>query len=373
MNYKTILIRSPNWIGDQVLAFPFFFHLRKAFPSSRIVSVCVPWVQAVQFKKQVDEVFVLPVPLKRGLRAKWDSFEAGARMLREVGPWDLGISLPHSFSAAWLFYRAGVRRRRGVAADGRSFLLHERVPLPESNENREIVHRSQAYLKLLPGGSEELGSATDFWEVPEGEGLGLDGIGVSGGVLDRFDAELEWPDAEVDSPNLSLPSSPYWVLAPGAQAESRRWPVERFAALARNIADHTGWKGLIVGGAGESTLASQLAQDPSLRLSNWTGRGTVASYWKVFRNARFSVCNDSGLAHVASLCGSPVQVIWGAGVPKRTRPIGPGLTQVTINPVECWPCERNSCTQLEQKKLECLRGIYPNDVWNEIKSGFRLG
>ena len=55
----TILVRAPNWIGDQVLAFPFFHHLRKAYPKAHIAAVCVPWVENVQFKTLVDEVIVL--------------------------------------------------------------------------------------------------------------------------------------------------------------------------------------------------------------------------------------------------------------------------------------------------------------------------
>jgi lipopolysaccharide heptosyltransferase II len=357
---QKILVRSPNWIGDQILAFPFFYYLRKAYPQAHITVACVPWVQSIQFRNFIDDIIVLPKALEPTFLSRWDALEIGARFLRQDGPWDLGITLPNSLSSAWLLKRAKVRARRGYGSDGRSFLLSERV----SWKKGKTLHRSEAYVQLLPPSAIPRQSVLGFWgTLPENE---LDA--GEPGVLDRFDAEKAWPEAEP----LEPPSEPYWVLAPGATAESRRWPVDRFAAFAQKVVQETGWKGIIVGGPSEVDVASRLASDPSLQLRDWTAKGTVTSYWKVFQNARFSLCNDSGLAHVASLCGSFVQVVWGAGNPNRTEPLGPGKVQVSLNPVECWPCEQNTCSQPPGQKLLCLRGIEPEQVWKETKAGIRL-
>src|ERR1700761_2779872 len=116
---RTILIRSPNWIGDQVLAYPFFYYLRRAFPRARIATCCLPWVESTQFRDSIDEVHVLPRPDRPGGLAKVKALEAGAAQLRAAGPWDLAISLPNSFSAAWLLKRAGAKRVRGFNIDAR--------------------------------------------------------------------------------------------------------------------------------------------------------------------------------------------------------------------------------------------------------------
>jgi ADP-heptose:LPS heptosyltransferase len=187
------------------------------------------------------------------------------------------------------------------------------------------------------------------------------------GELSRFDAARAWPDAEPEAP----PPGSYWVLAPGSAAESRRWPAGAFASLAREIVGETGWPGLIVGGPAEAPLAHELRADSSIRLLDFTARGPVSCYWRIFAGAKFTVANDSGLAHVASLCGSPTQVVWGGGDPKRTEPIGPGKVRIAFNPVDCWPCERNSCAQPPGLRLRCLAGIQPDAVWGEIKRGLR--
>ena len=354
---KKILVRSPNWIGDQVLAYPFYYFLRKAYPKAHITSLCVPWVEAVQFRDLVDQVVVLPRPRSPEIFDRFRAMEDAGRLLRKQGPWDLGISLPNSFSAAWILFRAGAKVRRGYSADGRGFLLNQSIPWV----HERVEHRSDAYLKLLP--FEGTFSGLEFWGTfPDND---LDP--KIPGVLESFNAAKAWGNSP-----LEPPSEKYWVLAPGATAESRRWPTDRFAQLARNISKETGWKGIVVGGAAEADLANDLQTDSSLGLENWTNRGSVASYWKVFRNAQFTVGNDSGLSHVAALCGSPVQVIWGAGDSKRTQPIGPGRVKISIHPVECWPCESNSCFRPFESRNQCLVGIQGDQVWKEIQSGIGI-
>ena len=124
---QKILVRAPNWIGDQILAYPCFQYLRAGYPGAQITAVCQPWVASVQFRHLVDAVYVLPQPTGTSVWARARALEAGARALRARGPWDLGLCLPNSFSSAWLFVRAGVRWRRGYATDGRGFLLHDRL------------------------------------------------------------------------------------------------------------------------------------------------------------------------------------------------------------------------------------------------------
>jgi heptosyltransferase II len=346
--HKSIFVRAPNWIGDQILAFPFYHYLRKAYPCAHITSVCVSWVRDLQYMDLVDEVYVLPRPsgVSTTLMEKFSILEEGARQLRNRRRWDLGITLPNSFSAAWLLFRAGISKRRGYSVDGRGILLNDALSWSHSADH----HRAQAYLDLLPAETRPDRLALEFW-----------------GELDQFNAAKSWPDACA----LEPPVEPYWVLAPGATAESRRWPIEYFVQLAQRIRDETGWLGLVVGGSSEAALSVQLCDDPRLKLRDLTGQCAVTELWRIFRNANVTVCNESGLAHVAALCGSPVQIICGAADPRRTRPLGPGRVQVAFNPVECWPCERNSCMQSPDLKIQCLRGINPETVWGEIKRGIR--
>jgi heptosyltransferase-2 len=358
-----ILVRAPNWIGDQVMAYPFFHFLRRRYPKAHIASVCVPWVQDLQFRNLVDEVMVVQPPLahERTLYKKFQSLERVSSKLRTLGPWDLGISLPNSFGTAWMLWRAGVRVRRGYALEGRGFLLNDGRDWPEERNATHLKHRAQAYADLVSDSGTAAPEVRGFWGTPPENELDP----WIEGELPAFPAEAAWPDAQP----LAPPEGDYWVLAPGATADSRRWSEDQFAALARRVASETGWSGVIVGGPKEAPIAARLKEDRATKLKDWTARGPVTSLHRIFAGAKFTVTNESGLAHVASLCGSPVQIVCGAADPRRTKPIGPGRVQVTVNAVDCWPCEKNTCSQTGGRFLQCLKGIAEQDVWGEISKG----
>jgi heptosyltransferase-2 len=344
-----ILVRAPNWIGDQILAYPFFQHLRARYPDSWITVVCTEWVRDIQFKGLVDEVRILP-------RTREDSFWKSARNLlrfsaeiKSAGPWDLGISLPNSFGSALFLKLAGARRRRGYAADGRSFLLNEVVPFGRGSD----LHRSRAYLNLLtPEGLPSFG-ADEYWtKGPERD----------------FDPYLHWPEIDPIEP----PFEPYFVVAPGSNAESRRWSINHFETFIETMGSRYKMKAVVVGGRAEKELAKELLRRGVL-IEDYTARGWVAAHWKLFRGASFTICNDSGLAHVAALCGSRVQIVWGAGDPARTLPIGPGPVRMKTNPVSCWPCERNQCRFQDSRLNQCLQGITGDVLFEEVENGFLNG
>jgi heptosyltransferase-2 len=357
----TILVRAPNWIGDQVLAFPFFYYLRRAYPDAKIVSVCVPWVADVQFRTLIDEVIPLSKPRAgSSFVEKFHHLDSEAKRVGESREWDLGISLPNSFSAAWLLYRARAKTRRGYASEGRGILLNDKLALPD--ERFGIHHRAQAFVDLLPEAARPRREVREFWGVlPEND---LDD--PIPGEFARFDADRYWPSARI-----TKPKELYWILAPGATADSRRWPLDYFIALARKISEATNLTGVIVGGPKEAPLAERLCQFEELRLVDYTARGPIPGLTDLFSGAEFTVTNESGLAHVASFCGSFTQIVCGAADPRRTKPTGPGLVQVSLNAVECWPCERNVCFQPPEKQIQCLKGIKPETVWEEIRRGLR--
>ncbi len=382
---QRILVRSPNWIGDQVMAYPFFYFLRQTYPYAHIAVVCPEWVASLQYRHLVQEVFVLKRPARSGLvklkqeelslMGRWrQARQAEAALLEDLkghGSWDLSFVLPPSFSAAWLMWRAGVRTRVGYASDLRSFLLTQAIPLKAAR----YLHRSESYVRLLvgAGGSRRVAAlptalkvqekAQDFWQA-------IQPLEDPPSVF-SFPVEQAWSQAVP----LVPPSEPYWVLAPGAAAVSRRWSWEQFLSLTEKITQRAEQRGVqpprvvIVGGQAEQKLAALLMQQTHIRWLDLTHQGEVAGFWQVFRQAQFTVCNDSGLAHVAALCGSPVHLIWGAGEPKKTAPLGPGKVQIHFNPVECWPCQKNQCAQMGAQYLGCLQGISAETVFQELTCG----
>jgi len=341
---KRILVRAPNWIGDQVMAYPFFLQLRANHPSAWIAVVCTEWVKDIQFRGFVDEVFVLPKSTKKSLFNSFKSIRSIAAILRAKGPWHQGLVLPNSFGSALLQRLAGVESVRGYQTDLRGLLLDEKIkwnPDP-------AIHRADTYLNLLENKGRLFHSAKEY--------------------LKKFDPVKHWPEVIPWEP----PKMPYVVIAPGATADSRRWSVEKFSELIQMIHSRWGYRSVIVGGANEAKIAAQISSH-GVPVIDFTGKGSVSALWKVFQSSRFVVCNESGLAHVAALCGAKVQIVCGAADPKRTKPIGPGLVEVITNDkVSCWPCEKNGCQFQDERKNQCHEGIFPSEVIKNIEVQFNV-
>lgn len=112
------------------------------------------------------------------------------------------------------------------------------------------------------------------------------------GVLPYFDAEKHWPQAKA----AEAPSFPYWILAPpGSTAETRRWPREMYAELARMVTAATGWIGLVIGGPKEAPLGSWLCEESGVKLQDWTGQG---GEWLIIGRCSSTLASPSPMIQV---------------------------------------------------------------------------
>ena len=71
---NTILIRSPNWVGDALLTTPAVHCIKNHFPDSRITVLAKPWVTLVfEANLDVDQVIVYQKPgIHQGVGGKWN-------------------------------------------------------------------------------------------------------------------------------------------------------------------------------------------------------------------------------------------------------------------------------------------------------------
>ncbi|MBV2364446.1 glycosyltransferase family 9 protein [Streptomonospora nanhaiensis] len=101
------------------------------------------------------------------------------------------------------------------------------------------------------------------------------------------------------------------VVHPGAAAESRRWPPERFAAVARHLAAR-GHEVVVTGGAAEREIARRVAGLAGLGADRvLAGRTTLRRLARTVAGARLVVCGDTGVAHLATGYAAPSVVLFG--------------------------------------------------------------
>ncbi|MFN2608389.1 MAG: glycosyltransferase family 9 protein [Acidimicrobiales bacterium] len=126
------------------------------------------------------------------------------------------------------------------------------------------------------------------------------------------------PPPGVAAPALAAGAT---VVHPGAASEARRWPAERWAALAHHEVA-AGRTVVVTGGEAEVGLASRVAVgaglDPSVAVL--AGRTGLLELAAVVAAAGRVVCGDTGLAHLATAMGTPSVVLFGPVSPSRWGP-----------------------------------------------------
>lgn len=117
--------------------------------------------------------------------------------------------------------------------------------------------------------------------------------------------DLTFLDGDVTG--LGLPQS-FALLVPGASPgrPGKRWPVERYAALAAGLDLPVA----VAGGAAEAGLARAI-QAAAPAAVDLTGRTDFGQLGAVARHAAFAVGNDTGPTHLLAAVGCPTLALFG--------------------------------------------------------------
>ena len=309
-----LVVRSPNWLGDAVMALPAVRNL-KTMLGDEPLTIAAPeklaalW-QACPF---VDNVISLERP---------KNLFATARQLRS-GKFGAAVLLPNSLRTATEAWLAGIPQRAGYNRGGRRLLLTKAVPVPPTNPLR--LHQRFYYLDLVSA----LGGPDD--------------------------ASL--PELRKDSSVNAKDSTGTIALCPGAEyGPAKRWPAEYFLAVAKHFAEKHRAKIVLLGAKGDAAIAEEIAKELP-EAENRTGKTSLAEFMSALASARLVICNDSGAMHVASALDVPTVAIFGSTEPLLTGPMG-NRTKVLRHHVPCSPCFLRECPI----DFACMKKITPDMV-----------
>jgi ADP-heptose:LPS heptosyltransferase len=149
--------------------------------------------------------------------------------------------------------------------------------------------------------------------------------------VDRWCGMLEWFGIPCDPNDLGLarPSghpdrSGTVVIHPGAAAAARRWPANRFAAVASELVAQ-GNDVVITGSAGELELAHSVARQARLpETAVLAGLLDLMDMVALIHDCKLLVCGDTGVGHIATATGTPSVVLFGPTPPQWWGPRGNG-------------------------------------------------
>jgi len=129
-------------------------------------------------------------------------------------------------------------------------------------------------------------------------------------------------DLQLDPPAGQPPpqSAGATLIHPGAASPARRWPADRFAALAR-AERAAGRRVVVTGGPDELALAREVAAAGGLsRDAVLAGRTDLLALARAVAAAGRVVCGDTGVAHLATALGTPSVLLFGPTSPAEWGP-----------------------------------------------------
>jgi ADP-heptose:LPS heptosyltransferase len=110
------------------------------------------------------------------------------------------------------------------------------------------------------------------------------------------------------------------IVHPGATSAARRWPPERFAAVAR-AERAAGRRVVVTGGPEEALLARRVAAGAGLpSAAVLAGRTDLGALAALVAAAGRVVCGDTGVAHLATALGTPSVLVFGPTSPEAWGP-----------------------------------------------------
>jgi ADP-heptose:LPS heptosyltransferase len=144
-------------------------------------------------------------------------------------------------------------------------------------------------------------------------------LAASGIRADPADLDLAWPPPG-GAPEPPAGSIGVTVIHPGAANPARRWPPERFAAVAAAEAS-AGRRVVVTGAREEAGLAAEVVRRAGLpALADQAGRTGLLELAALVAVADRVVCGDTGIAHLATALRTPSVVLFGPTSPAEWGP-----------------------------------------------------
>ncbi len=331
-----ILIVQTAFLGDVILALPLARALKGFDPELRIDIMVTPAAAGiVAAHPDIRETVVYD---KRGSDAGVAGFLRVRDTVRGKG---YGCALvPHrSFRSALMVRMAGIPVRVGFDSSAGRALFTRTV------EYLRASHEIERNLRLLEG----LG-VTAPGAFPPRLGAGEEGRRRVGEFLAASGAA---------EPGRNI------AIAPGSVWRTKRWPTERYCALAAALTGR-GYRVILVGGPGDEEvcgLVAAAANGAGAGAVNACGKFSILESAELIRSAALLICNDSAPLHLAGAVGTPVLAIFGPTIPGfGFGPLGP-LDRVLERPgLWCRPCTMHGGGSCPVGGFACMDGISPETV-----------
>lgn len=327
--FQKILVIQTAFIGDVILTLPLIQVLKRNFQDAQIDVVATPQASGLFINHPaIGRVIAFD---KRGV----DSGIGGFRRLKnEIAEehYELAV-IPHrSLRSALLALLSRIPIRVGFNNSAGKWMFTHVV------RYRSDKHEVERNLSLLGA----LGIQTADRELPS----------LYPCEEDRKAIDLLLRQSGTNGARTIL------AMAPGTIWNTKRWPKERFAELARKLGEE-GCSVVLIGSGEDRSLCDEIQQLAASRyVLNTAGRLSLLQSAELIRRSGLIVSNDSAPMHMGVAVRTPVIAVFGATVPAfGFSPYGDRDVIVETLGLKCRPCSIHGGDSCPIKTFDCMMNI----------------
>jgi heptosyltransferase II len=325
---RTVIVVRSGALGDIVYTAPAVEALATAWPESRIVFVTKSrFAELVRHNPHVDEVLA---------REDGESLVHFRARVAKLEP-DAALDL-HGKIASRLICSLAERRVRFFKRPWTQSLA-VRLRLRPHRAHATIAARYHRAVEELVGK-----------ELPPGK--------LRYWVSD--DARRAYADL-AQSTGLDL-TKPILGMAPGAAWETKRWPADRFGALASRALD-AGVQVALTGSDSEAPILERV-RDAAPRAVNLAGKVPLSLLGAFVEKCSAFVANDSGPMHIARALCVPTLALFGSTDPGQFDFTGHAALSV---PLPCAPCSLYGLARCPQGHFKCMLDLDVDGAWSTLR------
>ena len=323
-------------IGDVVFTTPAVRALRSHFPHAHLTYIVEPSAAPVVLNNpRIDELLI--APRGRGISGFVADVALGRRL--RAGRYDVSIDFHGGPRASLLTWLSGAPKRIGYQISGRAWMYTDRVARPRELRPRHSVENQ--------------------WDL-------LAPLGIAAPTRDDFPVEMIADPATRAAVDTRLAAAGITrdhqliVMHVSAGNPFRRWPLERFTAVAQALLARDARRRVIVtSGPSERDAAARVVTDAGALVC---GEFSLTELRALVDRAALYIGGDSGPLHIAATSGVPVVALYGPTLPQRSEPWrAPQFLALAVDagPLPCRPCDQRVCAPGD---FRCLTWIEPENV-----------
>ena len=325
-----ILVIKLTALGDVILAGPSLRALRENFPRAQItVLTAEPFRPVLQNCPYINRIIDFSLK-NRSYKEIWRI----SRLLRRLD-FDMVVDLQNNRRSHILAYLSACNKRYGYDNGKFGFLLNKRVK--EVNLPLSPIKHQARTLRLL--GIKSVKEDLKLWPEEKDESWAED-------FLKRHKKQESAPLI-----GINPGASPGWP--------SKRWAVEKFAALLDKLRD-AGMEVVVTGKGRDKRLVKNLRQLSLSRFVDAVDKTSVMQLACLIRRCSVYIAGDSAPLHIAYAVKTPVVGLFGPTDARRHTIAAAG--QVIIKKgVACGPCYKRYCRQ-----HRCMKEIAVEEVFEAV-------